>query len=171
MFNLPRTASYSGEWILRAALAVCALLACTVPAHAQERPLFDLAPSARHAADVASTWTVGAQIGLETWHSLRADRRWHALGCQGMRLGAVVGFSEATKRLVHRTRPDGSDRYSFPSEHTMVAFSQGGWRASYTFSLGAATGTGRMAASKHYPSDVLAGALLGTMTQFLCHGE
>ena len=38
-------------------------------------------------------------------------------------VGSAVVASEVLKRTVHSTRPDGSDRRSFPSRHAAVAFS------------------------------------------------
>lgn len=158
---------------MRAALLACLLLACPGAMQAQERPLFDLSPGATHAAAVASNAMLAGQAAIEAIRSVRAEHPWQAVGCQGLRLGVAFGAGEGIKRLVRRTRPDGSDRMSFPSQHAAVAFSQGGWRVSYSFFLGAGVGVGRMAARKHYPTDVLAGSLLGLSTQFLppCRGR
>jgi membrane-associated phospholipid phosphatase len=119
------------------------------------------APASRHAADVASTVTVSTQIGLDTLASLRAPDRRCALLHQGLRLGLVVGLSELVKHVVHRTRPDGSDRQSFWSEHTALAAGSRGWSVGWSVPLTLGTGYLRVAANKHYISDVVAGALVG----------
>jgi membrane-associated phospholipid phosphatase len=78
-------------------------------------------------------------------------------------------YSEVLKRAVHRTRPDSSDNFSFPSGHTSAAFA---WatvaNAHYGAKVGipsyivaSAIGASRLVKDKHYLSDVLAGATLG----------
>jgi membrane-associated phospholipid phosphatase len=93
--------------------------------------------------------------------------------------GAVtLGTVEALKQTVHRTRPDGSDRQSFPSAHAAgsafftteamrnieaLQWSSGATTASQ-IGLGAltlATSWARVEANQHYPSDVLAGMAIG----------
>ena len=81
----------------------------------------------------------------------------------------------ALKLVIARERPDGSNDNSFPSGHTSAAF-QGasfihlryGWEKSLPAYAGAAfVGFSRVYADKHYVSDVLAGAALGTLSSFL----
>lgn len=119
---------------------------------------------ARRLSDVA-VWT---QIGAETVASLRAEHRGHALGCQALRTGLVIGVSETVKVLVHRTRPDGSNRKSFYSEHTALAFANTGWR--YQVSVPIALGVGylRPAANRHFVSDVIVGAGVGVLASRVC---
>jgi membrane-associated phospholipid phosphatase len=149
---------------VRAALLV--LLLVPTPALAETNPLAwkGHATLAARISDAA----VWAQIGGETVASLRAERRGRALGCQALRTGLVVGVSELTKAVVHRTRPDGSDRKSFYSEHTALAFVNTGWR--YQVSVPIALGVGylRPAANKHYVTDVLVGAGVGALAERIC---
>jgi len=73
------------------------------------------------------------------------------------------------KVAVHRTRPNGGP-YSFPSGHTAAAFAVAPVLASRlgpaagipAYVVAAATGLGRMEDSKHYLSDVIFGAAVGT---------
>lgn len=75
------------------------------------------------------------------------------------------------KLATGRTRPDGSDRFSFPSAHTASAcfaasflWDKEGWRVGLPAALLAAlVGLSRVDTGAHYPSDVLAGATLGVV--------
>ena len=76
---------------------------------------------------------------------------------------------QPVKRLVHSERPDGSDCRSFPSGHTARAFmgaellriAYGGWVPYAGYAVAAATGVMRMAAGRHWFTDVVAGAGIG----------
>ena len=80
--------------------------------------------------------------------------------------GAVVN---ALKLISRRSRPDGSDTRSFPSGHTSGAFTlstvlsrRHGWRVGLpAYTLATFTALARMEDSKHYASDVIAGAFIG----------
>lgn len=83
-------------------------------------------------------------------------------------MGAIV---YATKGLVHETRPDGSDRHSFPSGHVATAFTGAELlRIEYGNAVGAAgyavavgVGVLRMYNRCHWYNDVLAGAGIGIL--------
>ena len=83
--------------------------------------------------------------------------------------GIVTTMKHSFKEL----RPDASDELSFPSGHTATAFTNASvlfyeykdaniWYASSGYLFAAATGFLRIANNKHYTSDVLAGAGIGT---------
>jgi undecaprenyl-diphosphatase len=123
---------------------------------------------------------LGMVVGLVARH-----RRREALVVLLM-LAAVTLGSEGIKDLVARPRPSGTDPgvpgvvYSYPSGHTLEALTilgiitVRGWRSSRPLVLRVAftvvviiwvvlVGLARMALDAHYPSDVLGGALGGTL--------
>lgn len=83
------------------------------------------------------------------------------------------GIVQTMKHTFKEERPDGSDEFSFPSGHTATAFTNASllfyeykdaniWYASSGFLFATATGFLRIANNKHYTSDILAGAGIGT---------
>jgi membrane-associated phospholipid phosphatase len=75
----------------------------------------------------------------------------------------------AVKRITHRTRPDGS-AWSFPSGHTSTTFATaaviyrhfGSKPGIPAFALASYVGLSRLQENRHYLSDVVAGAVLGS---------
>lgn len=121
----------------------------------------------RELADWLSTGAVVTSIAIDTRESWTSPDRKKAFQCESMRIGMATGAAIALSRLVPRERPDGSDRASFPSRHTaLAAASASGWRFGLGLTIG--TGYGRMAANKHYLSDVLVGGLIGGLTHLVC---
>lgn len=106
------------------------------------------------------TWGLGNALNSREMASLGYDLSRGLLISYGL-VGAI-------KLGVNRTRPNGED-YSFPSGHTVGAFTTAGvvsrrygaWAGGIAVGLGLATGMGRMEDSKHYASDVAAGATIG----------
>ncbi len=79
---------------------------------------------------------------------------------------------ESMKHSFKEIRPDSSDNFSFPSDHTALAFTNASslyyeykdtniWYASSGFLFATATGILRIANNKHYLSDVLTGSGIG----------
>lgn len=135
-----------------------------VPVAAQETQPLAWAAEHRALAGHLSDGSVAAAIALDTAHSVRT----HTWKPQACRMGLTIGTTEIVKRVVNRTRPDGSDRSSFWSEHTAVAMQASGWRFSIGVPIAIGAGYFRMAANKHYASDVAAGALMGFVAQKVC---
>ncbi len=87
-------------------------------------------------------------------------------------MGTTVASTEVLKRLVGSERPNQRDDRSFPSGHTSISFSAAGHlHARYGWEWGAPAlvvasfvGWSRIEAREHRFEDVIAGALLGTVS-------
>lgn len=153
---------------MKAALIIV-LLAIAAPAAAEPTPL---AWPAQHRpiADSISNWVVAVNLGADTIHSWRSRNRRDAFTCQAIRVGITLAAAELTKRVVHRTRPDGSDDKSFYSMHTALAMQAAGWRYQVGVPIAFGAGYFRMAANRHYLTDVLAGAGAGYLAAAVLGG-
>lgn len=109
------------------------------------------------AADIASTVLVAGALA----EPCLVDRTRRCLETEALRVGLGVGIAEIVKRLVHRERPDGSNALSFFSEHTELAcLATVRGRA---WAVCPAVGYLRMAADKHWLTDVGTGAAVGAL--------
>lgn len=96
----------------------------------------------------------------------------------GIRTALRIGTVNLLKSEISEWRPDHNDRNSFPSRHSVWAFGIGG-KIAYTFggynpwwAFGAQTvanavGFQRVMDERHYPGDVIAGAVIGIGTDLL----
>lgn len=159
-----RLTTYATGLSLVRVLALCTILAA-VPCAAEPTPAWPKAQQPLAAA--ISNIALGAQIGLDTAHSFKAEDRKHAFCEQGLGAGLEIGLHSALVALFPRERPDGSDMRSFPSGHAGLAGASGGYNYSVSVSLTALVGFGRVGANVHHPSDVIFGALLGTGSRLL----
>jgi membrane-associated phospholipid phosphatase len=152
--------------IVKVALALVLLAA--PPAAAQE-PIPWALPGHEKAVSRITDAAVIAQIIAETVSNIRAANPKHALGCQALREAVGFGATELLKRTVRRTRPDGSDRKSFPSGHSMAAALHSGWDFRFSVPIDGLVWWGRPAARKHFGSDVAFGAAIGFLSREVCH--
>lgn len=87
----------------------------------------------------------------------------------------AVAASYLLKYTVKKERPDGSDKKSFPSNHTAVAFAGAaylqrryGWEYGVpAYAVGAYVAWGRVYAKRHDFWDVLAGAAIGAGSAYI----
>jgi len=152
---------------MKVLLCVLGVLCVLSPSLHAEDPILAW-PTHRPVADWISSGLVGVQLGADTWHSWTAPDRPRAFLNQGCRMGVAIGTSELSKLWIHRTRPDGSDRKSFWSEHTADATAAAGWRYEAGIPLAAIVGLLRGGAAKHYLTDVGVGALDGGFAIWAC---
>ncbi len=104
------------------------------------------------------------------WAGSGAAQETGAMGFEALSLAGLE--TEVLKYAAQRRRPDGSDKYSFPSGHSSESFavaavlaSQYGWQAGVPACLAAGfVGYTRLQNDKHWLSDVVAGAGLGLLS-------
>ena len=127
-------------------------------------PRLELPPPQRKYAEWSSDLTVAASLAADTWYSWKSPNRRAAFTCQGLRDGVIIGVTEVVKRLVHRTRPNGSDQLSFWSEHTaLTASATGGYGIGFVLPLSLGTAAGRIGGGDHWASDTIAGGAFGAL--------
>ena len=99
------------------------------------------------------------------------------LGMSELIMGATV---TVTKKISAETRPDGSDKLSFPSGHTASAFCAAEflrqeykdvspWYGIVGYAVAGVTGYLRISNNKHWMSDVVAGAGVGIISTKLAY--
>lgn len=118
----------------------------------------------------ALAW-VGLSVAGVKGQSRPLDRALLGGLAYGISTGVVLGLKHAT----HELRPDGSNRYSFPSGHTTNAFTGASllhrefsgvspWIPVGGYAMATSTGLLRMTNDRHWVSDVLVGAGIGLLS-------
>ncbi len=146
-----------------AAMAAGLTLTFATPAVADERDW-------GNASDIGRDALVIAAIGLP---AVSGDGT-GALQAAGS-VGSAFAITAALKETIQETRPDGSNRRSFPSGHTSTSFAAAatlqnrhGWQVGIPAQLLAGfVGLARVEADKHYWHDVIVGAAIGEAAGFL----
>src|SRR5262245_37019778 len=109
----------------------------------------------------AATFAIGKATGSAQIATLGS----HLIRAQVSTQIVVQGLKFAAER----SRPDSTNRFSFPSGHTASAFATAtvlqrdfGWKVGIpAYAVGAYVAASRMRSNKHYLSDVLVGAAIG----------
>lgn len=146
-----------------AALAAGIALTFAAPAVADEKDW-------SKASDIGRGALVIAAIGLPA-ASGDGPGAFQAVGS----VGSAFALTAALKETFPETRPDGSDRRSFPSSHASTSFAAAatlqnrhGWEVGIPAQLVAGlVGLARVEADKHYWHDVIVGAAIGEAAGFL----
>lgn len=140
-----------------------ASLGFAAPAHADEQDWDD-----------ASTVGVGALVAAALIVPA-AHEDWDGVLQAGGSIGVAGLTTTGLKEAFPEWRPDRSDRKSFPSGHTSLAFASAatlnnryGWEAGLPAHLAAAfVGVARVKADKHHWYDVAVGAAIGELSGLL----
>jgi membrane-associated phospholipid phosphatase len=135
----------------------------------------------------------GAALGVG---AITKNKKWQHFALDNLQAQLFTGgITWITKELFHRARPEteegafawygpfnGGNNESFFSGHTSLSFSTATmiflhtgkkwWVGLISYSLASAVGLSRMQQQKHWASDVVAGAIVGTATsQFIYHQQ
>jgi len=158
----------------------------------RHRPIYGSEDTANNMRDIFSTsLKIEALLTALATPSGKDPKEWALAKAKGLVVewGAVWATSETTgllKNTTDRTRPDGSDKESFPSASTSQAFSYAtlsnrnlesidipsGLRVPIQVSnIVMATGVAwqRLENNKHFPSDIIAGAAIGNFLTAFVH--
>jgi membrane-associated phospholipid phosphatase len=117
-------------------------------------------------ADWASYGTAFVNPTVATIEALRSEQKTCRLGRIALSEGIANGLGLTMKHFILSPRPClGCAPDGFPSGHSANSMiGSGGWR--YGIVFGAATGSLRMEANRHTPTQVAAGLLLGAGAEF-----
>ncbi len=161
---------YSIKLLQQIAVGTIMIVVVTVSSVQAELKVQFPTQTERRVVDAASWMTVLTAITLDTKASWQCEERLHCFTKQGERLAVVYGAAFLVKWLVHRDRPCNpscgidNPHSSFFSAHTAAAFQTlGGPRSAVVIPLAGSTGVLRVAAGKHWMTDVIAGAAVGTL--------
>lgn len=115
---------------------------------------------------------VGSSLAIYAVGRAAHEPRVSHVGIDLLRAQILVGaLTYALKITTHRERPDGRNAQSFPSGHASVTFATAfvlqrhfGWWSVPTFLVASYTAASRLHENRHYLSDVVVGATVGTIS-------
>ena len=122
------------------------------------------------ASDVGAYGLVATSMAVPTF-----EEDGSGVGQAALSVGVASAVGLLGKVLIDAERPDGSSMDSFPSNHTANAFAaattlvirqDSAW-AYPALAVAAIVGVGRVRADRHHVRDVLAGAVLGSLSAWL----
>ncbi|MDE5840769.1 MAG: phosphatase PAP2 family protein [Muribaculaceae bacterium] len=169
IFNIKRV-SATRYFILALILAVYAV--CPTAMMAEDNTF---SPSAAQKGIRTSTDVIAVALPATALAVTLIERDWEGLKQGALSAAVTAGVTLGLKYLVKETRPDFSNRHSFPSGHSAVTFAAAtyigkryGWKWSIpAYALSAFTAWGRVYGKKHHWWDVAAGAAIGAASSFL----
>ncbi len=115
---------------------------------------------------------VALSVGTYAWGRIFDQPKMSHLGMDLLRAQAITEMMvEPIKFATHRERPDGSNFQSFPSGHSAITFAGAtvlerhlGWKkAALAYVIAAYVASSRLHDDRHYLSDVVFGAAVGTI--------
>ena len=153
-------------------LALVLLVSGIIPVHAQDN---DVRISRPRRGIGVSTDVIAVALPVATVAGVIVTKDWIGLKQGAFTAVTALGVTEILKFTIHKHRPDGSDRRSFPSGHTSVTFADAaflqrryGWKFGVpAYVLAAYVGWGRTFAKKHDWWDVIAGAVIGAGSAYI----
>jgi membrane-associated phospholipid phosphatase len=121
------------------------------------------------AGDVGQYALPAAALGIAAWH-----KDWKGCAQLAAALASTLAVTYGLKYSVRETRPDGGTQ-SFPSAHTSAAvcgaaFLDIRYGPGYgipAYGAAALVGWSRIESNEHYPLDVLAGAVIGVVSNLV----
>lgn len=142
-----------------------------IPAFSQEH--FELSNS-RKGVKVSGD-VILAAMPLATLTGVIIEKDWQGLKQAAFTTATTLGATYILKYSIKKTRPDGSDRHSFPSAHTSITFANAaflqrryGWKfGGPAYALAAYVGWSRTFAKKHDWWDVVTGAAIGAGSAYI----
>ena len=114
-------------------------------------------------------------LGMKAW-GVKSRSSWsRMIASDAISAAIMASVVQSIKHTTNVMRPDGSDKHSFPSGHTAMAFMTATmltkeyghispWIGVGAYSFASATGLMRIANNKHWMSDVLTGAGIGILS-------
>jgi membrane-associated phospholipid phosphatase len=145
------------------------------------RDIHKLFPTYRTSLDDFLIFAPYAELGVVALAGVESrDDRLNTLLVIGKAELIMLTSVFATKYLTREPRPDGSDNESFPSGHTAQAFlaasivhtelrDKSQWYGIGAYTVATGVGALRMINSKHWQSDVVAGAGFGILSAHLAY--